>query len=147
MKGKILDFNAATSQGVIAGEDGKRYNFNGAEWKSEGSASTGLTVDFVVNGESATQLYLDKTVSSVSSKKIAAALLAFFFGAFGVHKFYLGYNKQGVIMLLTFLFGFILLGLPSIAIGIIAFIEFIIYITKSDDDFEQTYVTGQRSWF
>ena len=26
MKGKILDFNATTSQGVIAGEDGKRYN-------------------------------------------------------------------------------------------------------------------------
>ena len=50
-------------------------------------------------------------------------------------------------MLLTFLFGFILLGLPSIAIGIIAFIEFIIYITKSDDDFEQAYVTGQRPWF
>ena len=56
-------------------------------------------------------------------------------------------NKQGVIMLLTFLFGFILSGLPSIAIGIIAFIEFIIYITKSDDDFEQAYVTGQRPWF
>lgn len=93
MKGKILDFNAATSQGVIAGEDGKRYNFNGAEWKSEGSASNGLTVDFVVNDENATQIYFDKTISSASSKKIAAALLAFFFGTFGVQKFYLGYNK------------------------------------------------------
>ncbi|MBQ0760183.1 MAG: TM2 domain-containing membrane protein YozV [Zhongshania sp.] len=147
MKGKVLDFNTATSQGVIAGEDGKRYNFAGSEWKSEGNAGAGLTVDFVATGENATQLYIDKNIATASSKKIAAALLAFFFGAFGVHKFYLGYNKQGVIMLLTFLFGFILLGLPSIAIGIIAFIEFILYITKSDDDFDQTYVIGQRPWF
>lgn len=147
MKGKILDFNATTSQGVIAGEDGKRYNFDAAEWKSEGFAGAGLAVDFVAEGDAAKQLYMDKSIVPASSKKVAAALLAFFFGAFGVHKFYLGYNKQGVIMLLTFLFGFILLGLPSIAIGIIAFIEFILYITKSDEDFEQTYVIGQRPWF
>ncbi|WP_295870525.1 TM2 domain-containing protein [uncultured Zhongshania sp.] len=147
MKGKILDFNATTSQGVIAGDDGKRYNFEAAEWKSEGFAGAGLAVDFVAEGDTAKQLYMDKSIVPASSKKVAAALLAFFFGAFGVHKFYLGYNKQGVIMLLTFLFGFILLGLPSIAIGIIAFIEFILYITKSDEDFEQTYVIGQRPWF
>ena len=42
MKGKILDFNATTSQGVIAGEDGKRYNFGAAEWKGEGFAGAGL---------------------------------------------------------------------------------------------------------
>jgi TM2 domain-containing membrane protein YozV len=147
MKGKVLDFNSTTLQGVIAGDDGKRYSFDGAEWKSEGVAGAGLVVDFVAEGDGAKQLYIDKTIATVSSTKVAAALLAFFFGAFGVHKFYLGYNRQGVIMLLTFLFGFILLGLPSIAIGIIAFIEFILYITKSDADFDQTYVIGQRPWF
>ncbi|MEH0390768.1 TM2 domain-containing protein, partial [Vibrio mimicus] len=69
------------------------------------------------------------------------------FGAFGAHKFYLGYTKQGIIMLLAFIFGFVLLGLPSIAIGIIAFVEFIIYLTKSDEEFERTYVTGRKNWF
>ncbi|WP_269617529.1 TM2 domain-containing protein [Zhongshania sp. BJYM1] len=147
MKGKILDFNSTTSQGVIAGEDGKRYSFDGAEWKSEGVAGAGLAVDFVAEGDGAKQLYIDKTIATVSSKKIAASLLAFFFGFLGVHKFYLGYNKQGVIMLLCFLFGFILVGIPTIAVCIIAFIEFILYITKSDADFDQTYVIGQRPWF
>lgn len=147
MKGKILDYKATSGQGVIAGDDGKRYDFDGSEWQSDEAAIAGLFVDFVVENEQATKLYIDKTIATDSSKKVAAALLAFFFGAFGVHKFYLGYNKQGVIMLLTFLFGFILLGLPSIAIGIIAFIEFILYITKTDQDFDQTYIHGQRPWF
>ena len=82
-----------------------------------------------------------------ASKKIAAALFAFFLGAFGAHKFYLGYTKQGVIMLLTFLFGIILLGIPSMIIGIIAFVEFIIYLVKSDEEFEQTYVLNKKGWF
>ncbi len=80
-------------------------------------------------------------------KKVAAALFAFFLGAFGAHKFYLGYTKQGVIMLLIFLLGFILLGLPSVVIGIIAFIEFVVYISKSDEEFEQTYIINKKVWF
>ena len=50
-------------------------------------------------------------------------------------------------MVLAFVFGFILLGLPSLVVAIIAFIEFIIYITKSDAEFEQSYVLNQRPWF
>ncbi len=58
--------------------------------------------------------------------KVAAALLAFFLGGFGVHKFYLGQIGQGIIYLLFF-WTFI----PAI----IAFIEFIILITMSDETF------------
>lgn len=50
-------------------------------------------------------------------------------------------------MLLLFLFGFVLLGFPSIVIGLIAFIEFILYLIKSDEEFEQTYVIGRKPWF
>lgn len=50
-------------------------------------------------------------------------------------------------MLLVFIFGWILLGIPSLIIGVIAFVEFIIYLTKSDEEFEQIYVTGQKPWF
>ncbi|WP_413702474.1 hypothetical protein ACLKMH_16425 [Psychromonas sp. KJ10-10] len=50
-------------------------------------------------------------------------------------------------MLLVFLFGFILLGIPSMIIGVIAFIEFIMYLTKSDEEFEQIYVQGNKPWF
>ena len=146
MKGKILDFKADTAAGVISAEDGQRYHFVAEQWQSDTAIQLGLAVDFVAAGNQAEAIYRDATLPSASSKKVAAALFAFFFGVFGVHKFYLGYTKQGVIMVLAFVFGFILAGLPSLAIAIIAFVEFIIYITKSDAEFEQTYVQNKRPW-
>lgn len=147
MKGKILGVNEVTRSGVISGQDGNRYNFEMAEWKGSALPKAGSNVDFSVSGENALAIYTDSAAASGSSKKIAAALLAFFLGAFGAHKFYLGYQKQGIIMLLVFIFGWILLGIPSLIIGVIAFVEFIIYLTKSDEEFEQIYVTGQKPWF
>jgi hypothetical protein len=37
--------------------------------------------------------------------------------------------------------------LPGLAMCLIAFIEFIIYLTKSDEQFYQDYVVGTREWF
>ncbi len=34
------------------------------------------------------------------NKKIAAGILAILIGVFGIHKFYLGYNKEGIIQLI-----------------------------------------------
>lgn len=62
--------------------------------------------------------------------KIAAALLAFFLGGFGVHKFYLGQVGLGILYL-VFFWTFI----PAI----IAFIEFIIFLTMRDEAFNQKY--------
>lgn len=62
--------------------------------------------------------------------KIAAALLAFFLGGFGVHKFYLGQVGWGLVYLLFF-WTFI----PAI----IAFIEFILLLTMSDEAFDRKY--------
>jgi len=147
MKGKILEFNSESRKGVISGDDGKRYSLEITDWKGSALPGSGKKVDFSANGEKAEAVYADTQASEVSSKKIAAALFAFFLGAFGAHKFYLGYTKEGVIMLLVFLFGFILLGLPSVIIGIIAFVEFILYLVKSDEEFEQTYIIGKKAWF
>ncbi|MDO8812390.1 MAG: TM2 domain-containing protein [Gallionella sp.] len=62
--------------------------------------------------------------------RIVAAILAFFLGAFGVHKFYLGQIGLGFLYLI-FCWTFI----PTI----IAFIEGIIYLTMSDADFARKY--------
>ncbi len=62
--------------------------------------------------------------------KMTAGLLALFVGGFGVHKFYLGQTGIGVVYLL-----FCWTGIP----GIIAFIEGIILLTMSDDDFNAKY--------
>lgn len=62
--------------------------------------------------------------------RVAAALLAFFLGGLGVHKFYLGRIGWGFIYLL-----FCWTLLPAL----IAFIEFIIYLTMSDQAFAEKY--------
>jgi TM2 domain-containing membrane protein YozV len=73
-----------------------------------------------------------------ADKKVVAGILAILLGGFGVHKFYLGYTKEGVIQLL--------LSLVCIG-GIIGIIEGIIYLTKSDAEFVATYVNGRKGWF
>jgi len=68
----------------------------------------------------------DATNSSTSDKsKTTAILLCLFLGGIGVHRFYLGYTKYGVIQLLT-------LG----GIGIWSLIDLVRLITGSLKDHE-----------
>lgn len=79
-----------------------------------------------------------------AEKKILAGIMGILFGALGVHKFVLGYTKQGVIMLLITLLTF---GIGAMVLSIIGLIEGIIYLTKSDDEFVATYINGKKGWF
>lgn len=72
--------------------------------------------------------------------------MAIFLGGLGVHKFYLGYTTQGVILLLVTILGTLLLIGPLVT-GIISLIEGIIYLTKSDEDFYNIYVANKKEWF
>lgn len=75
-----------------------------------------------------------------SEKKLVAGLLGILLGTFAIHKFYLGYTKAGVIQLI--------LGLVSCGIfGVVGFIEGILYLTKSDEEFDITYVKNHKEWF
>ena len=79
---------------------------------------------------------------------VVAGLLAIFFGWLGIHKFYLGYPMPGFIMLgITLLGGTVTFGLAGIAMGIIGVIEGILYLTRSQLEFEQLYVCAKREWF
>ena len=71
-----------------------------------------------------------EVVEVVESKRVTAAILAFFLGAFGVHKFYLGRTGWGLVYLL-----FCWSGIPAIA----AFIEFIMYLVMDDEAFIEKY--------
>ncbi len=83
-----------------------------------------------------------------SRDHVAAGLLAIFLGGFGVHKFYLGYNTQGFILLaLSLVGGLFTFGLIAGVVWIISIIEGIIYLTKTQSEFEQLYVYGRREWF
>ena len=81
-----------------------------------------------------------------AEKKIIAGVLGILLGSIGVHKFFLGYIKEGIIMLLiTFIGSFIVVG--PVIMTIIGLIEGIIYLCKSDKDFVETYIAGRRPWF
>ena len=82
----------------------------------------------------------------VASKKVAAGILGILLGSWGVHKFYLGYPVPGVIMLLVWLFG-LLIVIPSVVIGVIGLVEGIMYLTQSDEQFAKAHVKHGRPWF
>lgn len=79
--------------------------------------------------------------------KMMAFLLALFLGTIGVHKFYLGYNNAGIIMLVCGTIGWILFAIPPMVMAVIALIEAITYISKTDADFKAVYVDNEKAWF
>jgi TM2 domain-containing membrane protein YozV len=150
MRGKIIAYNDNEGRGIISGDDGLRYGVvRGALGSSGAIVRPGTEVDFEVTGSEARNVYvIGRSSGQVGAKsKIAAGLLALFLGGLGIHKFYLGATGAGVIMLVLWVFGWILLGIPTAIISLIAFIEGIIYLTKSDEEFYQTYELNKKSWF
>lgn len=79
-----------------------------------------------------------------AEKKIAAGICGILLGALGVHKFILGYTQEGVIMLLVSL---LTCGVGATVTGVIGLVEGIIYLTKTDEEFVSTYITGKKGWF
>ncbi|PYE53529.1 TM2 domain-containing protein [Deinococcus yavapaiensis] len=104
------------------------------------------------------QPYSQPVPADTSSKKVLAGVLGILFGSLGVHKFVLGMNTQGFILLgisvacwiltiVTFGIGG-LITMPILTVlGIIGLIEGIMYLVKSDSDFYRTYMVGKKPWF
>jgi len=61
-----------------------------------------------------------------------------------VHKFVLGYTTEGLVMLLVSL---LTCGIAAPIMSIIGLIEGIMYLTKSDEEFVNTYVLNKKGWF
>ncbi len=74
------------------------------------------------------------------NKKVVAGVLGILLGGFGIHKFILGYTQEGIIQLVITV---VTCGIGSL----IGFIEGIIYLTKTDEEFYQTYQVGKKGWF
>ena len=164
MKGQVLDYSVQNNSGVISGDDGNRYSFTGDSWQENNAPQRGMRVDFDPDGSIATGIYADTELAvpttasggTASKSKVAAGLLAIFLGGLGIHKFYLGYAGAGALYLALWLVAFIttctligaIVGLPiAFALWIICLVEGIIYLTKSDEDFHETYVVNKRTFF
>ena len=74
------------------------------------------------------------------NKKMVAGILGILLGYLGIHKFILGYTKEGIIQIIL---SFVTCGLG----GLVGFIEGIIYLTKSDEEFYETYQANKKPWF
>lgn len=72
--------------------------------------------------------------------KIVAFILAWLFGTFGIHEFYLGKPGTGIAFIVVFILLLILtLGLLAWIPGLIAFCQGIYYLTMSDATFAAKY--------
>ncbi len=79
-------------------------------------------------------------MSGSPKSKVAAGVLGILLGGWGIHKFYLGYTKEGVLQ--------IVITIVTCGIGgLMGLIEGIIYLTKSDEEFSRIYVQGKKGWF
>ena len=79
-----------------------------------------------------------------ASDKLAAGLCGILLGSLGVHKFILGMTTPGLILLAITV---LTCGFGGILTGPLGMIEGIIYLTRSDEDFYETYVVGKKQWF
>lgn len=113
MRGQILGVDLKSGDGQIAGEDGRRYKFRPDDWSDRLGPAVGAQVDFEASETRALSIYhVPGTVPAVQvaaaaaprrrtqRNKIVAALLAFFLGVLGAHRFYLGRTGSGIVMLL-----------------------------------------------
>lgn len=75
-----------------------------------------------------------------ADKKLVAGICGILLGGFGVHRFVLGDTTGGLIRI----------GISVVTCGVggvIGLIEGILYLTKSDQDFVQTYLVEKKAWF
>ncbi len=75
------------------------------------------------------------------SKRVLCGVMGILLGYLGIHRFILGDVTGGVLRILISL-------LTCGAVGsVIGLVEGIIYLTKSDAEFIQTYQVQKRGWF
>ena len=110
------------------------------------------TAEFAGEAKESVNDFASGAKEIMNNKKVLAGILAIIVGQLGIHKFILGYNKEGGILLGLWIVGVILscIGIGVLllwALALIGLIEGIIYLTKSDEEFYNTYQAGKEPWF
>lgn len=79
-------------------------------------------------------------MSSQESKRVLAGVLGIVLGGLGIHRFVIDDVKGGILR--------IVITIVTCGLGnLIGLIEGIIYLTKSDEEFIQTYQVEKKGWF
>lgn len=85
---------------------------------------------------------------SGDNNRVACGVVAILIGHLGIHKFMLGMNNAGLIMLLvSLLAGVVTCGAAAVVMWVIGIVEGVIYLTKTDEEFYELYVVQKKEWF
>ncbi|WP_208435259.1 TM2 domain-containing protein [Bartonella phoceensis] len=113
---------------LVSGDDGKRYQFATWDWLGKNPPRVGDTIDFVCEEDSINSVFpLLQKDSELS--KVMLALICWFTGIFGVHRFMVGRVKTGALMLVLSL---TVIGL--MITGVWAIIDFVIIVAGKFTD-------------
>lgn len=145
MRGQVLGVDRGSGEGQISGEDGQRYTFRREDWSDEKGPAVGARIDFATEGTRALRIFRLPEAHVVAAperrqppandrNKYVAAILAFFLGTLGIHRFYLGRNGTGVLMIVI---SATIVGL--IVTGLWSFIDAVRYLVMSDAEFDHRY--------
>ncbi len=74
------------------------------------------------------------------SKRVLCGVLGILIGSLGIHRFMLGDTTGGILRIVITI---VTCGMG----GLIGFIEGIIYLTKTDEQFIKEYQVGKKAWF
>ncbi|HYJ82539.1 MAG TPA: TM2 domain-containing protein [Allosphingosinicella sp.] len=147
MRGQVLGVDTRTGDGIVTGEDGRRYTFKPLDWAARGEPAIGMEVDFETHESRALSIFPVPGTSpppvaaqsrrepdSLDRNRFVAAVLAFLTGPLGIHRFYLGRVGSGIAMLV----------LSCTLIGLLvtvpwALIDTIRYLIMSDREFADDY--------
>ena len=87
-------------------------------------------------------------IDELKSRRTTIGILAIIFGFLGVHKFMLGYKREGFILLVVSIIGGIITcGIAIIVTDIIGIIEGIMILNKTPMQFKKTYIDRKTFWF
>ena len=146
MRGQVLGVDTRTGDGIVTGEDGRRYSFKPLDWAARGEPAVGMQVDFETHESRALSIFPVPGASPPAGaarapaplendrNRLIAALIAFLLGPLGIHRFYLGRMGSGIAMLI----------LTCTVIGLFltvpwAIIDMIRYLVMSDREFAERY--------
>lgn len=152
MRGQVLGVDTRTGDGIVTGEDGRRYSFKPLDWAARGEPAVGMEVDFETHESRAMSIFpvpgtspppvalgAESRPLDDDRNKYIAALIAFFIGWLGIHRFYLGRTGSGIAMvILSCTIVGLFLTLPW------AFIDMIRYLMMSDREFAERYARKPR---
>lgn len=151
MRGQVLGVDARTGDGIVAGDDGRRYSFKPDDWAARGEPAVGMYVDFETHENRALTLFPVPGTSPPPAaapaspplgsdrNKWVAAVLALLLGPLGIHRFYLGRTGTGIAMLVL---SCTLVGL--LVTGPWGFVDMIRYLIMDEREFEERYARGAR---